>query len=135
MLCAMATSARNEPPHTVWDAEHGSSDPVPGEAEGANAGHRFRIHGRLGREMPEQLRPDAAGGTPVAADQDGEHLREALAQATEIDLADVQIQVGDSEVNVSGTVADDGERRQLEDLIGRLTQGKRMNSRLRPRNP
>ena len=48
---------------------------------------------------------------------DGERLRELLAQATEIDLVDVHIEVGPKTVELWGTVADDGERLQLEELV------------------
>jgi hypothetical protein len=125
--------AREKSNASVWAAEHGASSPAAAEPEGANAGHRFRIHGRLGEELPEQL----VGGDPaIEPDADeGERLREALAQATEIDLHDVYIAVGEREVRVWGTVADDGERQQLEELVARLTTGTPLRSQLRPRNP
>jgi hypothetical protein len=118
---------------SVWGAEHGASSPGSPEPEGANAGHRFRIHGRLGKEMPEQLTVGEPATEPEA--DAGERLREALAQATEIDLHDVQIATEKGETRLFGTVADDGERRQLEDLVGRLTPGTRLSSQLRARNP
>ena len=77
--------AREKTSSSVWAAEHGSS-PADTSADkdepaGANAGHRFRIHGRLGEELPEQLT-----GSLDTEQQDGERLRVLLAQATEIDL-------------------------------------------------
>jgi hypothetical protein len=120
---------------SVWTAEHGASSPVAGEPEGANAGHRFRIHGRLGEDLPEGLAGEPAPDHLDAdAEDEGERLRERLAQATEIDLSDVRIQVSEAEVELSGTVADDGERRQLDDLVGQLTHRK-IDSQLRVRNP
>jgi hypothetical protein len=128
-------TAAEEAETSVWTAEHGASSPLPGEPEGANAGHRFRIHGRLGQDLPEGL-----AGEPVPdhldadVDDEGERLRERLAQATEIDLSDVRIQVSEDEVQLSGTVADDGERRQLDDLCAQLTHRK-IDNQLRARNP
>ncbi len=120
---------------SVWEAEHGTSDPAGDEPEGANAGHRFRIHGRLGPELPEQLRPGEHGGHARPGADEGEQLRERLAQATEIDLSDVHIVVEESGIEVAGTVADSGEQQQLTDLVTRLADGKRVTSQLRPRNP
>jgi hypothetical protein len=126
--------AEKETSTSVWAAEHGASSPAAAEPEGANAGHRFRIHGRLGQQLPEQLE----GEEPPASQADndaGERLRERLAQATEIDTHDVQIEVDDEGVELHGTVSDDGERRQLQDLVGRLSDGKPITSHLRARNP
>jgi hypothetical protein len=121
---------------SVWTAEHGASSPVAGEPEGANAGHRFRIHGRLGQDdLPEGLTgaPDP-DHLDADAEDEGERLRERLAQATEIDLHDVLIRVGADTVELSGTVADDGERRQLDELCAQVTH-REIRSQLRPRNP
>jgi hypothetical protein len=121
---------------SVWEAEHGASSPATSEPEGANAGHRFRIHGRLAREMPEHLRPGEPGGQLPPGLPEGEQLRDRLAQATEMDLSDVRITVQDREIVLSGTVADEGERLQLQDLVGQLTDGRqRLISQLRARNP
>jgi hypothetical protein len=127
--------ARDQGASSVWAAEHGASSLQTSDPEGANVGHRFRIHGRLGRQMPEQLRPGEPENRWQQGADAGERLRETLAQATEIDLRDVHITVGDAEVELSGTLADDGERRQLEDLVARMIDGKRIISQLRPRNP
>jgi hypothetical protein len=125
----------NDAETSVWTAEHGASSPVEGEPEGANAGHRFRIHGRLGQDLPEGLAGDLAPDhLDAEAEDEGERLRERLAQATEMDLSDVRIRVSDDAVELSGTVADDGERRQLDDLVSQLTHRK-IDSRLRPRYP
>jgi hypothetical protein len=128
---------------SVWAAEHGASSPAREEPEGANPGHRFRIHGRLGGVLPEQLDGEAESDQSDRSepsdgsgpDQELHDLKVRLAQATEIDLADVWIEAHGSYIELGGTVADDGERRQLVDLVSRLTKGKEIKSRLLPRNP
>ena len=115
---------------SVWAAEHGASSAERDEAEGANPGVRFRIHGRLGDRLPEQL-----VGEDKRAALGPDELKVRLAQATEIDVTDVWMEVQGAEIELSGTVTDDGERRQLEDLVRRLTGGKLIKSRLLPRNP
>ena len=57
---------------SVWAAEHGASSSVDRDEPegGANAGHRFRIHGRLGEEeLPEQLGSDRPPGGQDAGEQ------------------------------------------------------------------
>ena len=123
--------------YSVWAAEHGASTteaPEPRDADGANAGHRFRIHGRLRTESLELL-PGEATPIPDDSADEGERVRVLLAHITEIDLSDVHIEVADDKVEISGTVSDDGERRQLPDLVAQLIEGKTINSQLRPRNP
>ncbi len=113
---------------SVWAAEHGATSLDRDESGGgANPGVRFRIHGRTG-ELPEQLQGHEDAG-------DSEEMKVQLANATEIDLADVWIEDRDSYLELDGTVADEGEKRQLEELVGRLIKGKEVKSRLRSRNP
>jgi hypothetical protein len=149
MMARERTSASS-----VWAAEHGSSTADTEEPEGANPGHRFRIHGRLAQnsdqesdqennqendsansqenqDSPARLLASALDGSQA----DGERLRELLAQATEIDVADVHIEVGQGTVDLWGTVGDDGERRQLEELVDRFTGTRLVTSRLQTRNP
>jgi hypothetical protein len=102
---------------TVWAAEHGASTPeLGGEAEddGANVGHRFRIHGRL----------------PAASPRPGEYL----AKQTEIDLRHVDFGLRNQEIHLSGTVADQGERRQLVALLANLPGVRAVHDRLRVEN-
>ena len=126
--------ARQKDRASVWAAEHGASSAEPEEPAGANPGVRFRIHGRLGDQLPEQLEEEAA----TASDQktpELDDLKVRLAQATEIDVTDVWMGLRGQEIELWGTVDDDGEREQLEELVSRLTGGKTIRSRLRPRNP
>jgi hypothetical protein len=111
---------------TVWAAEHGASSPeLSGEhaEDGANAGHRFRIHGRL----VDEPRPEA--DAPAGLDAEG--LRRYLAQHTEIDLSDVAFNLGDGELRLDGTIMGEGERQQLVELLARLPGVKRVDDQLR----
>jgi hypothetical protein len=115
---------------TVWAAEHGASSPdLGGEhaEDGANAGVRFRIHGRLGSDEPP---PDAADvtGDDVAG------LRRYLAQHTEVNLTDVSFSLRDRELRVDGTVMDEGEREELMSLLCRLPAVKAVHDGLRVKN-
>jgi osmotically-inducible protein OsmY len=114
---------------SVWAAEHGASTDQAGDHEGANAGHRWRIHGRL-----EDLEDDAETA-PVTAAASGTRLEDAIrariARDSEIDARDVSIDVVGGTVTLSGTVVDDGERRELEALIARIPGIYSVRNRLR----
>lgn len=119
--------------NTVWAAEHGASSGgvfSDDRVDGANAGHRFRIHGRLAQEEV----PSEPGRT-VAVDFEGpletRALRAYVARHAEIDLQDVRFEVEGETVVLEGTVTDDGERRTLESLMRTLPAVKGLESRLR----
>lgn len=113
---------------TVWAAEHGASNPEIGQGEDAsNAGHRWRIHGRLDDlSQEEQLRRASEPEGPSFASRlmeldtplDVEALRSLISHETEIDIRDVQIELSGGEVTLRGTVADNGERLALVELLG-----------------
>jgi hypothetical protein len=133
LAITLAVMARQKNRPSVWAAEHGASSPEPEEPAGANPGVRFRIHGRLGDELPEQLEEEVASARDHQIPE-LDDLKIRLAQATEIDVTDLWMRLRGQEIELSGTVDDDGERQQLEELVSRLT-GKTIRSRLRPRNP
>jgi osmotically-inducible protein OsmY len=114
---------------SVWAAEHGASSDEAGATEGANAGHRWRIHGRL-----EDLEDDV-DETPVTATASGtppeDAIRARIARETEIDARDVSIEVVGGTVTLAGTVVDDGERRELEAFIARIPGIYSVRNRLR----
>jgi hypothetical protein len=128
---------------TVWAAEHGASSPDLGgdeQDDGANVLHRFRIHGRLPAE-PDDIEDEPPGGSgppEVAAPPgylDPDNLRRFLAEHTEIDLRYVDFSFRNQEIDVTGTVTDEGERRELLALLSRLPEVRAVHDRLRVNNP
>jgi hypothetical protein len=126
---------------TIWAAEHGASTPDIGKDDDAsNAGHRWRIHGRLQDRLEEEGGPPAAdqlaGPSPAALPSilptiDEESLRSLVARETEVDLRDLQIQVSRGEVTLRGTVAHRGEIRGLLELLRRQPGVTAVHDRLR----
>jgi hypothetical protein len=113
---------------TVWAAEHGASTPDIGRGEDAsNVGHRWRIHGRLEdlshEEHAAQDRDTSSFASLVSqlpATLDVEALKTLVARETEIDIRDVQFELARGEVTLRGTVADNGERLALVELLQQL---------------
>jgi hypothetical protein len=128
---------------TVWAAEHGASSPELGgdeEDDGANVGHRFRIHGRLPADQ-DDIEDESPGGSgpresaALPSQLDPDNLRHFLAGHTEIDLRYVDFSFRNQEIDVTGTVADEGERRELVALLSRLPGVRAVHDRLRVNNP
>jgi hypothetical protein len=120
-------AASSEGP-TVWAAEHGASTPDIGRGDDAsNAGHSWRIHGRLDDMLEKEGGPAFAKRVAHAADASGrpqrpldvESLRSLLAEQTEIDLRDVQLKINRGEVTLLGTVAHQGEAKALTEILQR----------------
>jgi hypothetical protein len=127
---------------TIWAAEHGASTPDIGRGDDAsNAGHRWRIHGRLEDRLDEERLegeggargPDQQAGPPpsILDSLDEEGVRSLIARETEIDLRDLEIQVSRGEVTLRGTLAHQGEIRGLLELLRRQPGVTAVHDRLR----
>ena len=111
--------------------EHGRDRDVWSAGHGTEAGQTWTDRTYAGRPQDRSFAGRGPRGWRRSDDRLLEDVSEALTRDPHVDASEIEVQVKDGEVTLSGTVTDRAQKRAAEDCVDRLEGVRDVHNRIR----